>query len=388
VGPGRTSGGAPVQRRVAFDPKDAKPDSESTAAPARQKVLLYRSEFESAGDAIGSVGNSNGEDAAAYSLLSDSPHFKVDATTGVIRVAAPIDDVMGVTTETTLEVKATRGKSDTVHQVTIVDMYDYLVEKHRDMRLISKKAETHAHGAWLARSNHWGAPRQLVADKDYRIGLLVDDEMPANVILLWDVPGSPRKFGRNRPVWCYNGMVAGNLPGSGMDVPGFPVQLADLKELTWEYDIEKLGDDRNKFMLQIYDSALPPDELRKARGLKWVTGDFLLIVDQAGTWIPMHLKHDLGDIAIDRVPFNVRYGATDTPVTRRRVIVKDRRTLLQAKIDVLALIDLLAARGEWNKQNHVPCIYVGVEVSSGFGAFIINKMKIRFVTRSGGAFTF
>lgn len=321
-------------------------------------ILLLRSEYEKVGYELGTL--------PAHTILNgnEQGYFDLDSN-GLLTIAKEIPDTFNVLTNNFLRV--TDG-TDTI-DVTIADGYDFILLNHRGT-ILNKHQEIDTLGEWTAYNNLWG-DGTAEPEKEYRTAILLNDSLPQEVTFLWDTPGAAKDFGGSS-VWSYTNLMFGNRYGLRDDLAGFPFKIDDLTELTMDFNYKPLiGDDQWKVALNMFltdsDTLSPFSENR---------GDFFMVFDQKGTWIPPYPDTVIADTTLLEKPFTFLYKNDESGYEWRRIIIKDNNRLQQGSLDLLSLFNRFAAEGKLKKEQSIPNIQFGVEVTSGWGGIQVQQLSI------------
>ena len=169
----------------------------------------------------------------------------------------------------------------------------------------------------------------------------------------------------------------GNRPGVREDLPGFPFQIKNIKQLTIDFNYRQLfGDHGFKLAMNLftYDESYLAS-LRKS------DGDFFFIFDQVNTYIPPY-PYSLPDIKIMGKPFALRYDDEQNGKfrQRKRVIVKDGEMLTGGRINLKYLFNIFIKKNYINPLQYIQNIQLGIEISSGYGAIKFNQFDINLKT--------
>lgn len=328
-------------------------------------TILYRSEYEKAGDQVGSVG-SFGNNCSIVGG-NQNGYYRVDYS-GMIYIVSPIPDTFNVIKDDTLQIEC----SGQVKRVRIVDGYDYFIAQNPTYTVLSQhnQNDTTNSVSWSAYNNLWGRGT-AIPDVDFRIALLIRPILPDSSIFLWDVPSQARDFG-GASVWSYSNLLWGVRKGLRTGVPDFPVQVASLSKLILEFEFQRLfGDQNDKIALNSFltdESEISPFNAND--------GDFFMVFDQIGTWLPPYLD-TLPDTTLLGKTFAFRYKKDNsTGYEWRRVIIRNGNTLMSGSIDLKRIFNRFIAAGHINSSQYFPNIQIGVEVTRGFGAIRVNHLNL------------
>ena len=327
--------------------------------------LFMRSEYDTVGYSIGFVVGGTAIEGA------DAHYYEINSSTGEITVAQEIIDNFGIVTTHYLTVTTDQGDIT----VTVVDGLDYLVSQHKG-RVITEHqtgALSDTLGNWASYNNLWG-DGTAIPNQDYRVVILIDDSMPNNSSIIWDTPGLATDFGGSS-VWNYTNFMFGGRKNQREVVDGFPFCIDRLEELKINFDYTPIiGDDQFKVALNMFltdtNEIAPMNQNR---------GDFFVILDQKGNWIPKYDTTVVEDTTILGEQFTLLYDTLTQnggEYERRRVIVKDGGRVKQGEIDILSFFDRFSRDGMLNKSQYIPNIQFGVEVTSGFGAIEVHSLSI------------
>lgn len=328
-----------------------------------QDSLFMRTEYDTVGHFIGAV-----ESAQEILPTEDSHWYRLDGET--IRVSEEIPDLFDEVTVHTLRVERA---NDTV-TVRVVDGFDYLVSLHEGS-ILSQHQEIDTAGEWSAYNNLWGKGT-AVPNEDFRIVMLLHDTLPESGMILWDVPGKAAEFGGSS-VWCYSSFMFGDRLVQREDLERFPFKIEELTELRMDFDYTPiLGDDQFKMALNCFltdEEELSPFSAND--------GDFFMVFDQVGTWVPPYPVVVVEDTLIEGEPYTLLYNEKEG-YEWRRVIIKDHARLQSGSVDLLGLFNRFAERNYIDKRQSIPNIQFGVEVTSGFGAVLMNHLEMT-MTKQG-----
>lgn len=321
-------------------------------------TLLLRTEFDSVGYELGTL--------PAHTILNgnEQGHFHLNSS-GLLTIAKEIPDTFNILTTHFLEV--TNG-TDTIN-VTISDGYDYLLLNHNGT-VLNKHQEIDTLGDWTAYNNLWG-DGSAEPERDYRTAILLHDSLPQEATFLWDTPGPAKAFGGSS-VWSYTNLMFGNRYGLREDLEGFPFKIDELTELTLDFHYKPIiGDDQWKVALNMFltdsDTLAPFNENR---------GDFFMVFDQKGTWIPPYPDTLITDTTLLDNPFMFLYKNDNTGYEWRRIIIKNHARLQQGSLDLLSLFNRFAQEGKLKKSQSIPNIQFGIEVTSGWGAVQVQQLAM------------
>ncbi|WP_430816520.1 T9SS type A sorting domain-containing protein [Carboxylicivirga sp. RSCT41] len=332
-----------------------------------QEQVFYRSEYEQAGDQIGDV-DLPGEGTYDYVILegNDAGHYSIDAS-GKIWVNAIIADVPNEVTAHDLTIQC---HTDQI-SIRIMDAYDHMLEQYSGYTILEAHKENYIlpGNPYSGYNNLWGRGTAQEG-VDFRMATLCDPDMPDETIFVWDTPSSAKDYG-GASVWCYISVLWGNRKGYRDDLTGFPFQISSIHSMFIDFDFEKLyGTEGYKIALNHFltnESYLD--------NFSSNDGDFFLVFDQKGTWIPPY-PVSLSDTVINNKDFARLYKEEDG-YEWRRVIIKDNQRLLNGTIDMKGIYDSFITRGYLNASQYIPNIQVGLEVTDGFGALRLNSWAIR-----------
>ena len=336
-----------------------------TTSELSDSLLFMRTEYDAVGHFIGTV-----EGGTALSG-DDANFFTIDPSTGKITTTQIIPDEFGVIHEQHIVVATPKGDV----AVTIVDGLDYLVSKHTGRVITDHQtgAISDTLGEWASYNNLWG-DGTAIPNQDYRIVMLVSDSMPNGSSIVWDTPGSAKDFSGSS-VWNYTNFMFGARQNQRPDLEGFPFCIDSLEELKITFDYTPIiGDDQFKVALNMFltdDNEIVP--MSKNRG------DFFFVLDQKGRWIPPYDSVVVEDTAILGEQFTLLYDTLTQNggvYERRRVIVKNDGRVQNGEIDILSYFNRFAEEGMLKKEQSIPNIQFGVEVTSGFGAITVHHLSI------------
>lgn len=321
-------------------------------------TLLLRSEYEKVGYTLGTIPATtilSGNEEGYYSLNSS----------GILSVAKEIPDTFDILTSHTLQV---RDGSETF-AVTIADGYDYMKLNHTGTILNTHQA-IDTLGDWTAYNNLWG-DGTAVPEQDYRTAILIGDALPNKVTFLWDTPGPAKDFSGSS-VWSYTNLMFGNRYGLRDDLVGFPFTIKDLTELTMNFKYRPIiGDDQWKVAMNMFltdsDTLSPFSDNR---------GDFFMVFDQKGTWVPPYPDTVITDTILLEKPFTFLYKSDASGYEWRRVIITDNARLQEGTLDLLSLFNRFAQEGKLKKQQSIPNIQFGIEVTSGWGGIQVETLSM------------
>ena len=262
-----------------------------------------------------------------------------------------------------------------VYNVKIVDGFDYFVNNLPETyNVLSDYDEKFIdlHSEWSVCNTLWGKG-EAVPNVDFRIATIHKNRMPDTCILIWDVPCPAEDYG-GASVWCYNNVMWGNKGGVREDLPNFPFQIKNIKNLILDFSFDQIfGNNQFKIAMNLYTF----DESNFA-GYGKSDGDFFFVFDQINQWIPKY-PYSLPDIQIMGKTFALRYDDyKDGKIReRRRVIIKDGERLMKGKLDIKSLFDIFINQNYMNPSQYIQNIQLGIEVTSGFGAVRFNKFNIK-----------
>ena len=333
--------------------------------------LVHRSEYEKVGDVICDIGDPI-EGIFNYRILSGNKngYYKLDPESGIIKIAKEIKDRFGAVHTDILKIDG----GGTVYNVKIVDGFDYFVNNlPESYNVLSDHGENFVdlNSEWSVCNNLWGKG-EAVPNVDFRIATIHKNRMPDTCILIWDVPSLAKDYG-GAAVWCYNNVMWGNKGGLREDLPSFPFQVKNIKNLTLDFSFEQIfGNDQFKIAMNLYTF----DESNLASYCK-SDGDFFLVFDQVNQWIPEY-PYSLPDIEIMGKTFALLYDdyKNGRARERRRVIIKESERLMNGKLDIKNLFDIFINQNYINPSQYIQNIHLGIEVTSGFGAVRFNKFNI------------
>lgn len=324
------------------------------------KEYFLRSEYETVGTILGAI-------AEGISITSgnEDGYYTLNTSSGELTIAKEIDDLFDFVTSHELLIETSYG----IDTVIVADGYDFLVSNHSGT-VLSEHQEIDTNGEWTAYNNLWGKGT-AVPNEDFRIAILVSDSLPDSSIMVWDAPGTAKENFDGASVWCYTNMMFGNRTGQREDLERFPFLLDSLAELTLEFDYTPiLGDDKFKVALNCFltdeDTLTPFSEN---------DGDFFMVFDQVGTWIPPYPDTVVTDTLLEGYPYTLLYKE-ENGYEWRRVIIKDHARYQQGTVDLLGLFKRFEEEGMVNMQQSIPNIQFGVEVTEGFGAIHFNKLNL------------
>lgn len=324
------------------------------------KEYFLRSEYETVGTILGTI-------AEGISITSgnEDGYYTLNTSSGELTIAKEIDDLFDFVTSHELLIETSYG----IDTVIVADGYDFLVSNHSGT-VLSEHQEIDTNGEWTAYNNLWGKGT-AVPNEDFRIAILVSDSLPDSSIMVWDAPGTAKENFDGASVWCYTNMMFGNRTGQREDLERFPFLLDSLAELTLEFDYTPiLGDDKFKVALNCFltdeDTLSPFSEN---------DGDFFMVFDQVGTWIPPYPDTVVTDTLLEGNPYTLLYKE-ENGYEWRRVIIKDHARYQQGTVDLLGLFKRFEEEGMVNMQQSIPNIQFGVEVTEGFGAIHFNKLNL------------
>jgi hypothetical protein len=316
-------------------------------------TLLLRTEYEQPGHVLGTI--------PAGSIVNGNTLFSL--LDSVLTMTQSVPDTFGRVRYDSLTVS---NGSDTF-AVVVADGYDYIVQQH-DGAVLSGHGDTASRGEWAAHNNLWG-DGTAVPDRDYRCAILLSDSLPEGCTFVWDTPGPASAFG-GASVWCYTNMLYGNRYRTREDLADFPFKVHDLQELVLTFDYTAVfGDDRWKTALNMFftdvDTLAPFSSNR---------GDFFMVFDQVGTWVPPYPDTLVGDTLILGAPCVMLYRTDSTGYEWRRVIVKDNARIERGAVDLLSLFRRFADQGFLDTSQSIANVQFGVEVTAGFGAVTVNSL--------------
>lgn len=335
-----------------------------------QNTLIFRSEYEKVGDVIGDL-NLTGEGNSSYSIVSGNAdgYYDINSTTGQLTIAKEIPDQKNSIRKDLLTV----GNSATQTVVEIVDGYDYFIQKHPGYTVLEAHNQTYltTDNPYTVFNNLWGKGNALPG-LDFRMATLYNSLIPDQTVFLWDVPSKASDF-NGASVWSYMNIMWGNRKNIKEDLTGFPIQIASIQSLNIDFDFEQLfGTEDYKIALNHF---LTDENYIAPFGNN--DGDFFMVFDQIGDWIPSY-PVNIGDTIINDASFTRLYKKdVDTGYEYRRVIIKDEEKLLKGTIDMKSIYNSFSSRAFLNKQQYIPNIQLGLEITDGFGAVRINQWDIK-----------
>jgi len=335
---------------------------------AGDTTLVYRSEYEKAGDVIFDL-NAPGEGNVTYSIIkgNDQGYYTIGSSNGIISIAAQINDEFDVVHYDTLTVDA----SGSEYVLVVVDGYDYFLKTHPGYIVLDEHNDTYYESGneYAGYNNLWGCGT-AVPNVDFRMATLVLPSLPDSTVFIWDVPSPASDFG-GASVWSYINLLWGNRKNTREDLTGFPFQWGSLTSLNIYFEFEKLfGTEDYKIALNNFFT----DE-SELSDFGSNDGDFFFVFDQRGTWVPDY-PVDLGDTIIAGMNFARLYKEEDG-YEWRRVIVRDNGKWLEGKLDLYGTYKQFSNRGYLKEAQYIPNIQVGIEVTDGFGAIRVNKWDIK-----------
>jgi len=335
---------------------------------ATDTTLVYRSEYEKAGDVIFDL-NAPDEGNVTYSIIkgNDQGYYTIGSSNGIISIAAPINDELNVVHYDTMTVDA----SGREYVIVVVDGYDYFLKTHPGYIVLDEHNDTYYESGneYAGYNNLWGRGT-AEPNVDFRMATLVFPNLPDSTVFIWDVPSPASDFG-GASVWSYINLLWGNRKNMREDLSGFPFQWGSLTSLNIYFEFEKLfGTEDYKIALNNFFT----DE-SELSDFGSNDGDFFFVFDQRGTWVPDY-PVDLGDTIISGMDFARLYKEEDG-YEWRRVIVRDNGRWLNGILDLYRTYKQFSSRGYLNEAQYIPNIQVGVEVTDGFGAIRVNKWDIK-----------
>ncbi|MCB9496007.1 MAG: hypothetical protein H6686_03870 [Fibrobacteria bacterium] len=326
--------------------------------PASRDTVILRTEYEKAGDTAGTI-------PGFRSLVSIDPPLSVSSN-GTITYSAPFADAFDRIDTLTATVVIATG--DTL-RVRVIDGFDHLKAGWKG-KILGKDGQTESLGDRTAYNNLWGRGT-AVPDKDFRIAILASDSFPEESRLIWDTPSKASAY-NGASVWCYTNFLWGNRQGIRESATGFPFRIDSLESLTLDFDYTPIfGDNQFKVALNgfLFDEpTLAPHSARD--------GDFFMIFDQIGKWIPPYPDTIAADTSIAGKPFLLLAKDSSNGYQWRRVIIRPDNELTRGSIDLLGLMHRFAEAGKLKTSQSIPNLQFGVEVTSGFGAIAIHHLAI------------
>ena len=337
-----------------------------------QTTVVHRSEYEKVGDEIYDIDDSN-EGTINYSITSGNTegYYTIEQNTGKIKIAQEIPDVFNIVHSDILTVDA----GGTEYSLEIVDGYDYFINNlSADYSVLDEHNEVYidTQSDRTAFNNLWGKGT-AVPNVDFRIATIHKQDLSDTSFLIWDVPGLASTYGGSS-VWCYNNVFWGNRKNVREDLPNFPFKVESINSLDLQFNFNQLfGDDQFKIAMNMFMTDEP-----YLTDFSSNDGDFFFVFKQKGTWIPPY-PHSLPDTTILNKPFALRYDdqLNGNFYERRRVIIKDNEKLLAGTLDMKGLFDRFSEEGYLNTTQSIYHIQLGVEVTSGYGALLIDRPEFQ-----------
>lgn len=333
-------------------------------------VLVLRSEYESVGDLIYNIDDSE-EGNLNYSIEEGSfnAFFSLNTSTGELIIQNEIEDQFNQIDTKELTIKI----GNTCYDLTIKDAFDYYLSNLPNDAVVLDEHNQFTideDTKWTAINNLWGRGN-AIPNQDFRIATIHYPNLPNGTVLIWDVPSKASDFG-GASVWCYNNVFWGNRKNRREDLSGFPFQIQPITNLKLNFDIEQLfGNDQFKIAMNMFMT----DE-SELTNFSNNDGDFFFVFDQKDTFIPNY-SNTLPDITIGGKPFAVRYDLNPNDgYERRRVIVKGNEKLLSGTLDILAMFNMFIDEGFLNELQYIYHLQFGVEVTSGWGAIQFNQLGL------------
>ncbi len=332
---------------------------------ASSQTIFYRSEYEKVGDVICDINHANEENGATYRIISgnENNYYEINSDNGIITIKNTIQDEFNTIHEDNLTISTSYESTD----IQIVDAFDYFV-LNNNYTILADHTETAINNDWTAYNNLWG-DGDAIPNTDYRIATLLSNDLPNNTVFIWDTPSAAAEYG-GASVWCYVNLFWGNRKSIREDLYGFPFKVSDKEALNLNFDYKQLfGNEYYKVAINMFftvESTLASFSSN--------TGDFFIVVDQKGTWIPNY-PVVLEDTTIQNKTFAQLYE-NDDGYERRRIIIKDNAKLEAGIIDLKTIFTNFANGGYLNDNLFVPNIQFGIEVTEGFGAVKINSLSM------------
>jgi hypothetical protein len=322
-------------------------------------TLVYRTEYEKVGDILATI-------SGISKTISSDSRVKVSAT-GVVTIAQAINDED--TSIDTILVTAELTSGDTLNMI-IVDGFDYLVDKHGGVSL-SEHQGFYASGEWSAYNNLWGKGT-AVPNEDFRMATLYTNSLPDSTLFVWDAPSEAKEFGGSS-VWCYNNLMWGNRSDKRTDLPNFPFRIDSNDSLILSFDYTTIsGADKHKMALNLFTT-----EEADIQPFTENDGDFFMVFDQKGTWVPPYPDTLVEDTTLMDASYMLLHKTEDN-YTYRRAIILDKEVVDSGRIDLNKLFDRFNADGYMDLSLSIPNIQFGVEVTDGFGAVLVNQLSISY----------
>ena len=335
---------------------------------AADTTIVYRSEYENAGDEIYDL-NAPDEGNISYSIIkgNDQGYYTIGSSNGIVSMAGTINDEFNVVHYDTLTIDA----SDNNYVLIIVDGYDYFLQNNPAFIVLDEHNQTYYEqgNEYTGYNNLWGKGT-AVPNVDFRMATLLSPDLPDSTVFIWDVPSPAGDFG-GASVWSYINVMWGNRKNVRDDLSGFPFKWDSLMSLNVYFEFEKLfGTDDYKIALNNFFT----DESELSE-FSANDGDFFFVFDQRGTWVPNY-PVDIGDTIIDGMNFARLYKEEDG-YEWRRVIIRDDKKWLKGILDLHRTYKQFSNRGYLNKEQYIPNIQIGIEVTDGFGAVRVNHWRIK-----------
>ena len=329
-------------------------------------ILVYRSEYEKVGDVIYKFFNLS----LSYSISQGNESDFYSINDNMLIISKEIPDTFNILHIDILSID-TNGVLYKI--LKIVDAYDYFMANIDTTQyiILNKHLETYVDktSQWTAFNNLWGKG-DAQEGVDFRIATIIPKDNIDTSIFIWDVPSKASEF-NGASVWCYVNVFWGNRMNIREDLEGFPFQIKELTHLYFTFNFEELfGNEQFKIALNTFLT----DESYLI-SFSNNDGDFFMVFDQVGTWIPPY-PYSLPDSIILGKTFAFLYKKdTTTGYEYRRVIIKNEEKLLSGTIDLKGIFDRFKNIGYLNEDQYIYHIQIGVEVTDGFGAVKFTKFQ-------------
>jgi hypothetical protein len=338
-------------------------------------MLIFRSEYEDAGDRVYDL-NFDGEgDGAVYSITDGNAdgYYTVDPDSGVLSFSKVIPDIIDEVTEHDITVSVDYNGSVKEHKIKIVDGVDYMVHVlHPDMMLMKEAAERYQRGDWFGINNLWGQG-EAVNWVDFRCCVLVDKKtFPDGTIVIWDLP--PNSPIHPKGIWGYPSVYVGSSI-----LEGYPFRLKDIEKIIHGLSFRILYGTSGGHQIA-YNAFFMPHGV-----WQWL-GDYFMAID-SGTYYPRWniIQPDPSDF-LGR-DLTTRYSVEeDTLYVRRHSKIMNNQKFRKGEFDMMELFNYLIDYDDptglhekcLSKYYDIENISLGVEVFTGFGAISFDRVSCEF----------
>ncbi len=330
----------------------------------KNDTLVFRSEYEKVGDTLFPI-------PAYKSLIADSSDLTnvTVSSSGDVIVSTEITDLKYDIHSIVITAEQVSG--DTI-KLQIVDGVDYWIQEHGGTAQ-GGHLDMETKGEWATHNNLWGRGA-AIPGTDFRIEMVYTNELPDSTLIVWDVPSDASAFGGSS-VWNYSNMLWGNRYGERDDLLDFPFRLDEYDLLILSFDYTTLhNEEGHKVALNLFIT-----EVDTLASFNQNRGDFFMVFDQKGNWVPDYpdtLNSDTTLMGASYILMHKEDVKNNNPYHYRRAIVNNGETVEQGTVDLMQLFNLFNNQGYMDKSLYVPNIQFGVEVTDGLGAIRINKLFI------------